>query len=277
MVQVERIPGHLIRTLVFAFVVAAAAVWTAQHPVRAGNAPAWEVAEVKGRAWINHAGTGWRGLKQGATLEPGTRVETGMDGQIVLTRAGASVSVAHNSRFRIPALLDVGPPANIMQTLGTLTFTIETGAPHPFYVQTPYLTAISRGTAFTVSVADHSTTLHVTAGAVRAVSMISAESGVVHSGETAAVDLRSGGRMTLSGAGRRTPESGAEKAGPDGASATPAVKPVGRDGAAPRRSAHRRADFARRVRDLLFDSVADKLAGFEQSRARSNEADGNRN
>lgn len=277
MVRVERIPEHPIRTLVFALVVAVATVWTAHNPARAANPTAWEVAQVKGKVWINHAGAGWRGLKQGATLEPGTRVETGMDGTIVLTRAGASVSASHNSRFRIPALLDVGPPANVMQTLGTLTFTTdtgttETGAQDPFYVQTPYLTAIARGTTFTVSVADHSTTLHVTSGAVRAVSMVSAESSLVRSGETAAVDLRSGGRITLSGAGRWMPESGAAKAGPGGVSATPTVKPLGTDAAA-----SGRADFSRRLKDLLFDSVADKLAGFERSRARTNAPAANRN
>jgi hypothetical protein len=287
MVRVRRIPEHPIRTLVFTLVVAVAAGWTGHNPARAANPAQWEVAAVTGKVWINHAGAGWRGLKQGATLKPGTRVETGMDGKIVLTRAGASVSAAHNSRFRIPALLDVGPPANVMQTLGTLTFsikpgtigtgtiksgTIGTGGQDPFYVQTPYLTAISRGTAFTVSVADRNTTLHVTSGAVRAVSMVSAESSLVRSGETAAVDLRSGGRITLSGAGRWTPGRGTENAAPGAVPATPAVKLRATDAAAPGRAA-----YARRIADLLFDSVADKLAGFERSPARGNEPDANGN
>jgi ferric-dicitrate binding protein FerR (iron transport regulator) len=54
--------------------------------------------------------------------------------------------------MEIPAKTGNGPFAHIRQLLGTALFKITTRPENPFNVATPYLTAVIKGTTFTVSV-----------------------------------------------------------------------------------------------------------------------------
>ena len=202
MTRFKRFSTTLLQRVFMVSMVAAAILgWTAQNAVHAGNADLWKVDKVKGTAWVQRNGAGWQPLASGAELGPGSRVKTGKDGRIVISRPGDRISVSPNSRFGIPK----GPVPNIMQNLGTLLFRITNRPQNPFHVETPYLAAIIRGTTFTVSVDDRNASLHVDTGAVEVHSFLSGETALVRRGETATIDSRTGGRMKLVGANGRMP------------------------------------------------------------------------
>ncbi len=206
MVRIRQSSAILLRRIVVvAVLIAAIAAWPGHSTAVAGNADLWKVDTVEGTAWVKRSRAGWRPLAAGAELGPGSRVKTGKDGRIVISRPGDTVSVSPNSRFGIPAPAKKGPVTHIMQNLGTLLFKIKTRPQNPFNVRTPYLAAIIRGTTFTVSVDDSNAALHVATGAVEVTSILSGETALVRPGETATIDARTGGRMKLIGANGRKP------------------------------------------------------------------------
>ena len=229
--------------------------WMTPGAVQAGNADPWQVTEIEGRAWINHADEGWRALKAGATLHAGDRAETGMNGRIILARPGDSLAVSPNTRFRIPGPKHMGPKAHIVQTLGTLRFTITKRVRDAFKVRTPFLAASTKGTAFTVTVGDGKSSLSVAEGAVRAISTLSGESVILRSGSSVTFDRATdGGHYPV----KRTGNTGAADR-----PAPPAVKPGEEIRTAPRRPGPSYAAFARRCEQALFAGAAVKLAGFD--------------
>ena len=259
MIQVETIPVAPILRVVGTLLIAAAVAWMAPGAVQAGNADPWQVIEIEGRAWINHDGEGWRALKTGATLHAGDRAETGMNGRIVLTRPGDSLRVSPNSRFRIPGPKHMGPKAHIVQTLGTLRFTIAKRLRDAFKVRTPFLAASTRGTAFTVFVGDGKSSLSVAEGVVRAISTLNGESVILRSGASATFDSTADdGRYPV----RRTGGADADDR-PATPAVKPAVKPANEIRTAPRRPGPSYAAFTRRCEPALFAGAAVKLAGFD--------------
>ncbi len=256
MVQVSHIPVSPIRYVVRSMLLAAAVAWMAPGAVQAGNADPWQVTEIEGRAWINPADEGWRALEAGATLHAGDRAETGMNGRIVLARRGDSLTVSPNTRFRIPGPKQMGPKAHIVQTLGTLRFTITRRAGDAFKVRTPVLAASTKGTAFTVTVGDGKSSLSVTEGAVRAISTLSGESVILRSGTSATFDPATDGEIYPV---KRTGNAGSADRRP----APPAVKPAQEMRTAPRRRSQSYAAFAPRCEQPLFAGAAIKLAGFD--------------
>lgn len=256
MIQVNCIPSPPIQRVGGSMLLLAAAVaWMAHGAVQAGNADPWQVTEIEGRAWINHDDEGWRALKTGATLGAGDRAETGMNGRIVLARPGDSVAVSPNSRFRIPGPRYMGPKAHIVQTLGTLRFTIARRVRDAFKVRTPLLAASTKGTAFTLTVGDGKSSLRVAEGAVRAISTLSGETVILRSGSSATFDpATDGGQYPV------------KRTGAAGAADTPAPaaeKPAEIIRTAPRRPGPSYAQIVRRCEPALFAGAAVKLAGFD--------------
>lgn len=245
--------------IAFAFLVAAAAiVWAAQSAAVAAS-PSWQVSEIEGRAWINHGDDGWRALKPGERLAPGDRVETGMNGHIVLSRQKDLLTVWANSRFRLPTPDQLGPAAHVMQTLGTLQFLIATRTEDVFRVRTPFLAAAtpaSAGSEFTVYVDNGKTALRVSGGALEAISTLSGESATLNSGGSATVEPRTGGRMDLTnGGGRKFPAA---------QPAAPVQSPAEHERVAPGESEDGKARLARRIHDSLHAGAIGKLALFHR-------------
>lgn len=165
---------------------------------RAADPNLWTVTGVSGKARVLTGGTAWTALGKGMVLQPGNRVETGRDGRISLTRPGDSLAVSPNSRFEIPAAGKTGTVAHLKQALGTLLFKITTRPENPFNVQTPYLTAVIKGTTFTVSVDQASAALHVAEGAVEVTSSLSGQTVMVNPGQTA-ISRRGAANLRLTG------------------------------------------------------------------------------
>jgi hypothetical protein len=252
-------------TLVAAAAVAATTLWSAMGVARADERT-WSVKQVTGAARLHHNGDGWRALRVGDIIKPGSRVETNDGGRLVLVRPGDSIEVAPNSRFDVPFKNEPNPKgvkSHVIQTMGTLLFKITTRPENPFGVKTPYLAAVIKGTTFTVSVDGPRSALHVSHGAVEVSSVLTGQTVMVRPGMTAAIDGARGGAMQVlgqrrgdAGAAGGAAKSGSAKAK---AKAGTSVAAIGRTGGSVFSSGKGRNVITRTV-------GADRINVFESSR-----------
>ncbi|MEN8195369.1 MAG: FecR domain-containing protein [Pseudomonadota bacterium] len=129
---------------------------TADFEAGAGEAGNWIVASAEGAVTID----GKDAVSPAAAIGPGAVIETGADGNVVLTRPGDSITVFANSKMSVPEIAGGGEPG-ILQTLGKLLFRMESRESRDFKIETPYLAAAIKGTAFTVEVDDDDAVVEV--------------------------------------------------------------------------------------------------------------------
>ncbi len=163
----------------------------------------WVITSIAGDAKVRSLDASDVEARAGTELAEGMTVTTGDGGRVVLNRGGDSITVSPNSAFNIgPDNGDASTP-NILQTLGTLLFSIDSSAgPRNFKVHTPYLAAVIKGTVFSVSVTPEGSALHVTEGLVQVADLATGQTGLVAVGQTARVSASGGGVNIDRGDGR---------------------------------------------------------------------------
>ena len=125
----------------------------------------WVISEVRGPVTIVSA-QGRAAATRGATIRPGDMVVTGARARAVLVHNKDFVTIAPDSRIRIPAEARSTSVTRFFQDIGNAVFKVEKrSAPH-FSVDTPYLAAVVKGTVFSVTVGPDRTALQVTEGVV---------------------------------------------------------------------------------------------------------------
>jgi hypothetical protein len=178
--------------LIGAAVFALSAVFEAEA-AEAGN---WVVASAEGAVTIDGNAAG----SSVATVGHGAVIETGADGNVVLTRPGDSITVFPNSKMSVPAGDNGGEPG-ILQTLGKLLFRMESRESRDFRIDTPYLAAAIKGTTFTVEVDDDDATVEVEEGSVLVTANRSGQSTYVGAGGRASVGGDGGDSVRVSKGG----------------------------------------------------------------------------
>ena len=171
------------------FVVALAAVFNAE----AGESGAWVLATVEGNVDIDGKTAG----STGATIDQESVIETGADGNVVLTRSGDSITMFPNSKMSVP-VNDNGEDPGVLQTLGKLLFRMESRESRDFKIDTPYLAAAIKGTTFTVEVDDGDAVVEVSEGSVLVTANRSGQSSYVGPGERASVARDKGDAVRVS-------------------------------------------------------------------------------
>jgi hypothetical protein len=134
------------------------------------------VAHAQSASWIVSEASGKVTLRDGSKAEPAARGSVVGAGDIVETAAGARavivrgkdfVTVAPNSRIRIPEAAEAKTSLfDVIEEWGNALFQIEKKPVPHFSVQTPYLAAVVKGTTFSIIVSDEGASLQVTDGAV---------------------------------------------------------------------------------------------------------------
>ncbi|MEX2453913.1 MAG: FecR domain-containing protein, partial [Rhodospirillaceae bacterium] len=132
-------------------------------------------------------------------LAAGSELRTAAAGRAVVTQGGDVVEASPNSAATFPRRESSSTPS-VLQNAGTLVYKIVTRPADRFNVRTPYLTAVIKGTVFSVTVDSDGGALHVTRGAVEVTSQLTGEVAMVNPGQTAAVSSRPGMRMQMLGA-----------------------------------------------------------------------------
>lgn len=146
------------------WVFAAALVLMAAFPSQAQAGDGWRVVDTAGVVRVGGPGLMPVALTRDQELPNDAWIETG-SGRAVLVRGQESVIVEPNSRVQLP-----GAPVNgntqVLQSMGSAIYKIgKQKLPH-FQVDTPYMAAVVKGTAFTVSVEDDEASVMVTEGLV---------------------------------------------------------------------------------------------------------------
>ena len=159
---------------------------------------AWVITSIDGDAKVRSLDATEVAAASGATLAEGMTVTTGAGSRLVLNRGGDTVTVSPNSQFSIGPDTASDSSPNILQTLGTMLFSIDSSAgPRNFQVRTPYLAAVIKGTVFSVSVTPEGSALHVTEGLVQVADLASGQIGLVAVGQTARVSATGGGGLNI--------------------------------------------------------------------------------
>ena len=124
----------------------------------------WRLVSSVGDVAVSSNGLIRVAINPSAELAEGTVVTTGVGGRVVLRRGDEQIVLSPQSRVTLTGENDAG--THITQDMGSVLFNIGKRKKPHFEVDTPFLAAIVKGTAFTVSVNDESSAVHVREGAV---------------------------------------------------------------------------------------------------------------
>ena len=125
---------------------------------------AWRVTEVSGNVQVKRAERPQRAVK-GQSLAVGDVVTTGRDGRAVIARGKEFIVVAPTTQLRLPGEAQRSI-IQVIQDYGRAMFSIEKKSTAHFAVGTPYLAAVVKGTAFTVTVGELGASVRVSEGVV---------------------------------------------------------------------------------------------------------------
>ncbi|MBL6946001.1 MAG: FecR domain-containing protein, partial [Rhodospirillales bacterium] len=127
----------------------------------------WAVAAVDGETvfWRPRSGETQR-LLVGTILGPANVLEVGTGGSATLARGNDLIVVAENTEMTVPTEPATEGFTKVIQSIGRLLLQIESGRDRRFQVDTPYLSATVKGTAFSVSVTADEAAVSVTEGTV---------------------------------------------------------------------------------------------------------------
>jgi hypothetical protein len=192
----------------------------------------WIVVESSGPAEVRHDRGSWLPLVAGLAVSAPGEIRTGAAAEVLLQRGDDRVHLMGQSYLELPPAAADGAMTRLVQWLGEAFF--EVGhRPNPhFEVDTPYLAAIVKGTAFTVEVTHDDSAVAVREGVVAVVTRGGASTdvraGMVARGYAGLTGLTiednaAGGTGTTPGTG-----PGAEPPSPDSDHAwpTPDFQPI---------------------------------------------------
>jgi ferric-dicitrate binding protein FerR (iron transport regulator) len=127
----------------------------------------WIVAEVQGPVMVRYDRGAWQQLDPGAAIAAASEIRTGRDAHVVLVRGADRVRLRAHSYLELPPAERDGGVTRLMQWLGEALFEVDPRPSPQFEVDTPYLTAVVKGTAFSIEVSRDGATVAVTSGTVR--------------------------------------------------------------------------------------------------------------
>jgi hypothetical protein len=132
------------------------------RPPAAGN---WVVlAASEDASWRDQVGEGWRHFQQGQVLMPGSEIETGPDGEVILVAGGDQVRVAPSTRLMLPGF--AGDRQRLRHERGRLRVDVEPRPGRAFELTTPLLSLGIKGTSFETAVGQEQDTVVVLDGEV---------------------------------------------------------------------------------------------------------------
>lgn len=160
----------------------------------------WSVVALEGLVKVSADGQ-WRELRAGEAVNHGAWLKTGTRGSVTVEREGTVIAVSPRSLVALASLADDPDMTVLAQRWGRTSLEVETrGEPH-VAVQTPYLTAVVKGTTFDVEVDRRRAWLSVAEGRVEVEDMARGLSAAVADGQSARVSGGSSGSLRMSGPG----------------------------------------------------------------------------
>ena len=186
--------GHIAKALFATFLLCFSSLAHAQTG-------AWTVSELAGQVTVAD-GARTMVAQRGTVIAPGATLSTGPQARVVVVRGRDFMTVAANSRIRVPAATEKRGLFEIVQEWGNAVFKIEKQAAPHFGVRTPYLAAVVKGTTFSITVTQEGASLQVVEGAVETSTIDGGAVDLIRAGIVASVT--SGDPMRLTVQGRET-------------------------------------------------------------------------
>ena len=195
--------------------IAACACLLLASPAMADELGSWHIDHISGEAFVHGKGVQQVALSPGQSIKPGTVIETGSNGRVLLSRGTETIAVSPDSSLEVAPDSDKGGMTHFLQRLGTILLKVDKKNHKHFEVETPFLAAVVKGTKFTVSVEPEGAAVHVMQGVVEVTDLDTGDVGMIRPGQTA---------EALAGMGKGLQVDG------------PGVAPVKRSERAPRKS-----------------------------------------
>jgi hypothetical protein len=129
----------------------------------------WIVVESHGPAEIRHDRGTWLPLVAGLAVAAPSEIRTGPAAEVLLERGNDRVHLMGQSYLELPPAAEDDAMTRLVQWLGQAFFEVDHRPDPHFEVDTPYLAAIVKGTAFTVEVTRDDSAVAVTQGVVAVV------------------------------------------------------------------------------------------------------------
>jgi hypothetical protein len=151
------LPVAIRNPLFLVLALAAALLWAAARSAHAEASPdsVWVVEQVSGNAYVARADRQdlvWSPLFGGEVLEQDRVIGTGPDGAIVLSHGQDELRITANSIVTLAETSGTDGQTRVVQQFGRILLNVESRPGWKFEVETPYLTAVVKGTSFSVSV-----------------------------------------------------------------------------------------------------------------------------
>jgi ferric-dicitrate binding protein FerR (iron transport regulator) len=193
------------------FVLMLVAVWlglsaAARAQEIAAMPTPWIVLESRGPAEVRHDRGSWLPLMSGAVVAAASEIRTGPAAEVVLKRGEDRVRLLGQSYLELPPAAPDDAMTRVVQWLGQALFEVDHRPEPHFEVDTPYLTAVVKGTAFAVEVTREGSAVAVTQGVV-AVGTPGGAASLVAAGMTARGYAGLSGLTLEDGANGATPEA----------------------------------------------------------------------
>jgi len=134
-------------------------------PAVAGE-PGWKLQQAVGEVIVGGEGLKPVAVRRDDVVPLNGWVQTGKNGRAVLVRAGDMVVVAPGSRVSLPAER-VNGNTQVLQSLGSVFYSISKEKVPHFQVDTPYMAAVVKGTSFIIAVENERSRIDVTDGLVQ--------------------------------------------------------------------------------------------------------------
>ncbi len=183
-----------------------------------GWARDWRVERVNGTAWTIESAEKRNVLAVGMMVPEGLTIATAESGRIRLSSENNVMTLGPGSIAVVKPKEWFNSKTEVLQRVGSIAFDIEKrSAPH-FTVQTPFMAAVVKGTAFTISVTKTDTKIGVDRGLVQVQDLRTGETAGIGAGQRASVSTKTSGLTT---AGINAP------AVTQGKPSAPSVAPVG--------------------------------------------------
>jgi hypothetical protein len=164
--------------------------------VSASLAKDWLVERVSGTAWATSASHQRLQLKPHMTVAEGLTISTSQSGRVRLVSDGSSISLSPGSVAVVSSRGFFVRKTQVVQQVGMIEFDVEKRSRPYFFIETPYLAAVVKGTKFTVTVSNTSAALNVERGLVHVTDLASGESADVGRGQQAAARRGAAGLRT---------------------------------------------------------------------------------
>jgi hypothetical protein len=158
----------------------------------------WRVGRVSGQVQYSVDKTTWKAAERGETIPDQAWISTGRRGRAQLVRGVESITLQPNTLAGLYAKGGLfTPKTEIVQQAGIIDQEIEKRSRPHTTVETPFLAAVVKGTAFRVTVTKRAANVSVNRGVVQVTSFKTGERTSLRHGQSASVDVARG--MKVSG------------------------------------------------------------------------------